>query len=71
LEFPGREIGEKAFCVFNHGILTRVGFVKDPDENNEFIANLDLVPRIPETYYLLRQFFPTFQAEQVKVLESA
>jgi DNA polymerase-3 subunit epsilon len=71
LEFSGREKGEKAFCVFNHGILTRIGFVSEPDENFDFIAVLELVPRIPETYYLLRQYFPTFQADQIKVLESA
>ncbi|MFT5773037.1 MAG: DNA polymerase-3 subunit epsilon, partial [Algoriphagus sp.] len=69
-ELPGREEGEKAFCVFNHGVLTRIGFVNEPDENLDFIANLELVPRIPETYYLLRQFFPTFQSSQIKVLES-
>lgn len=70
LEFPGREIGEKAFCVFDHGILTRIGFVNEPDENLDFISSLELVPRIPETYYLLRQFFPSFQPAQIKVLES-
>jgi len=44
LEFSGREKGEKAFCVFNHGILTRIGFVNEPDENFDFIAVLELVP---------------------------
>jgi DNA polymerase-3 subunit epsilon len=70
LELSGREEGEKAYCVFNHGILTRIGFVNEPDENLDFIAKLELVPRIPETYYLLRQFFPTFQSTQIKVFES-
>ncbi len=71
LEFEGRSESEKAFCVFDHGILTRIGFVSEPDEELSFIEKLDLVPRIPETYYLLRQFFPSFQANQIKVLESA
>lgn len=70
LEFSGREKGEKAFCVFNHGILTRIGFVIEPDENLDFIDHLELVPRIPETYYLLRQFFPTFNSSQIRVLET-
>ena len=70
LEFPGREMTEKAFCVFNHGILTHIGFVAQAAEELDIVSKLELTPRIPETYYLLRQFFPTFQPAQISVLES-
>ncbi|MDG1278468.1 MAG: exonuclease domain-containing protein [Algoriphagus sp.] len=70
LEFEGREKSEKAYCVFDRGVLTKFGFIKDLDEKGDLISRLESVPRIPETYYILRQFFPKFQADQIRILES-
>ncbi|WP_075350990.1 exonuclease domain-containing protein [Algoriphagus marinus] len=70
LEFECREESEKAYCVFDRGILTRFGFVKDLDEKEDLISRLESVPKIPETYYILRQFFPKFHADQIQILET-
>jgi DNA polymerase-3 subunit epsilon len=70
LEFEGREKSEKAYCVFDRGVLTKFGFIKDLNEKEDLISRLESVPRIPETYYILRQFFPKFQADQIRILES-
>lgn len=66
ITLSGRKEGEKAACLFQGGILARYGFFE-----SETIApeDLEMVPQIPETYYLLRQFIHRIPEEQIQVLE--
>ncbi|TDQ19351.1 DNA polymerase-3 subunit epsilon [Algoriphagus boseongensis] len=66
LTLPGRNSGEKALCQFEGGMLSRFGFVKEEEESLE---SLEVVPRIPETFYVLRQFLPTLDLETIKILD--
>ncbi len=68
LELAGREADEAAYCVFDRGILVKYGFVKKSESREDLLPKLEGVPRIPETYYILRQFFPQFQPDQIQVL---
>lgn len=68
LTLPGREDGEKAFCYFEAGMLSRYSFLKreefpDPDE-------LETVPKVPETFYILRQFIHQISPDQIRVFAS-
>jgi len=67
ITLPGRKPEEKAACVFERGILSRYGFVEKEEPEP---SDLELVSPIPETFYLLRQYFHRFSPEQVKVLET-
>lgn len=62
IEFPGREEEEKAICIFEAGMLTEYGFVKNDDEP------LERVRPYPETSYLLKQFFHQIDPEQIQVI---
>ena len=66
ITLPGRKEGEKAACLFRGGILAKYGFLE-----KEQIASgdLEMVPLIPETYYLLRQFIHRIPEDQIQVLE--
>ncbi|MCU0400565.1 MAG: exonuclease domain-containing protein [Algoriphagus sp.] len=66
ITLPGRKEGEKAACLFQGGILAKYGFLE-----KEFIVSedLEMVPLIPETYYLLRQFIHRIPEDQIQVLE--
>lgn len=66
ITLPGRKPEEKAGCVFEGGILSRYGFVEKEEVDP---SDLELVSPIPETFYLLRQYFHRFSPEQVRVLE--
>ena len=66
LTLPGREKGEKALCQFEGGMLVKFGFVKDEEENPE---SLEVVPKIPETFYILRQFLPTLDLASIQIVE--
>ncbi len=68
LSLPGREEGENAYCYFESGILSRYAYLKlgdfpDPEA-------LEVVPRIPETFYVLRQFIHLLKPEQIRVFSS-
>lgn len=67
ITMPGRKPEEKAVCLFEGGILCRYGFVEKEEVE---LSELELVTPIPETFFLLRQFFHRFSPDQVKVLES-
>ena len=69
LELGGRVEGEKAFCVFDRGILTKFGFVKKEEDPANLISSLESVQKVPETYYILRQYFTQFNAEDIQLLE--
>ncbi|HSF53578.1 MAG TPA: exonuclease domain-containing protein [Algoriphagus sp.] len=68
LTLPGREEGEKAYCFFEGGMLSRYSFLKIEDfpDPNE----LEVVPRVPETFYILRQFIHQIKPEQIRVFAS-
>lgn len=66
ITMPGRSPEEKAACVFQGGILCRYGFVEKEEVE---LSDLEPVTPIPETFYLLRQYFHRFSPDQVKVLE--
>lgn len=68
ITLPGRKEGEKAACLFQGGILARYGFLEKEKVESE---DLEMVPQIPETYYLLRQFIHRIPEEQIQVLESS
>ncbi len=68
LTLPGREEGEKAFCYFEGGMLSRYSYLSsegfpDPEE-------LEVVPKVPETFYILRQFIHQLLPEQIRVFAS-
>lgn len=68
LTLPGREVGEKAYCYFEGGMLSRYSFLKMeefPDPNE-----LEVVPRVPETFYILRQFIHQIEPNQIRVFAS-
>jgi DNA polymerase III subunit epsilon len=68
LTLPGRKPGERAICQFEGGILSKYGFIEQEEENLE---SLEVVPRIPETFYILRQFLPSLDPDSIEVMESS
>ena len=66
ITLPGRNEKEKAVCLFKEGILAKYGFLEK--EKTE-LGDLELVPLIPETYYLLRQFIHRIPEDQIQVME--
>lgn len=68
LTLPGREEGENAFCYFEGGILSRYSFLNSvdfPDPND-----LEVVPKVPETFYILRQFIHQLEPSQFRVFST-
>ncbi|EAZ82552.1 exonuclease domain-containing protein [Algoriphagus machipongonensis] len=71
LTIPGKSEEEYAACVFDRGILSKYGFYSDASlSETEILGKLEPVPSVPETFYILKQFIPTFKPEQIKVLDS-
>jgi DNA polymerase-3 subunit epsilon len=68
LTLPGRAEGEKAFCYFEGGMLSRYSYLKAEDFPNP--EELEVVPRVPETFYILRQFIHQLDPEQIRVFSS-
>jgi len=66
ITLPGRKEGEKAACLFQGGILAKYGFLEKDSIVSE---DLEMVPLVPETYYLLRQFIHRIPEDQIQVLE--
>ncbi|GAB3224395.1 GIY-YIG nuclease family protein [Algoriphagus aestuariicola] len=65
LSLPGRVEGEKAFCYFEAGMLSRYSYLKMDDFPNP--DDLEVVPKVPETFYVLRQFIHQLEPEQIRV----
>ena len=65
LTLPGRREGEKTLCHFEGGMLSRYGFVSE----NETPESLTVVPKIPETFYVLRHYLPILDPNSIQVLE--
>jgi len=70
LKLPGREPNEIAACVFERGILKSYGYLNENSQLENMLENLTSVPSVPETYYILKQFLPRLNAEQIQVLDS-
>ena len=70
ITLSGKDETEVAVCLFERGILSRYGFF--PKEENEKITSemLEVVPQVPETFYILRQFIHLIDPAQIRVLEA-
>jgi len=67
--FRSRKKEKRPFVYLSMGYWTRIGFLWRTDETSISIAVLELVQN-PETYYFLREYFPTFQGWSIKVIGS-
>lgn len=65
VQLEGRTEAEGLQLIFDRGILTRYGFF---DREESGAPEFTPVPKIPETFYILRQFIHTLKAEQIEVL---
>ncbi len=68
LSLPGREPEEMAFCYFEAGMLSRYAFL--PGEDWPDPEQLEVVPKVPETFYILRQYIHQLTAEQIRVFST-
>jgi DNA polymerase-3 subunit epsilon len=68
LALPGREGEERAFCYFEDGILSRYSYLKSADFPDP--RDLEVVPKVPETFYVLRQFILRIQPTDIRVFSS-
>ncbi len=71
IQLPGRDQEENAWCLFERGILSKYGFFNQSLEEVEIHEKLQIVPKVPETYYILRQFIHQLNPGQIRVLEKA
>ncbi|SDA52688.1 DNA polymerase-3 subunit epsilon [Algoriphagus alkaliphilus] len=65
LNLPGREEGENAYCYFEGGMLSRYSYLKSPDFPDP--NDLETVPKVPETFYILRQYIHQIDAAKIRV----
>lgn len=65
LNLPGRETGENAYCYFEGGMLSRYAFLKTQDFPDPI--DLEAVTKVPETFYILRQFIHQIELSQIQV----
>ncbi|RIW14379.1 DNA polymerase III subunit epsilon [Algoriphagus lacus] len=65
LALPGRETEEKAYCYFEAGMFSRYAFLKEEEWPEP--EKLEPVIKVPETFYLLRQFIHQLEANQIRV----
>ena len=68
LNLPGREEGEKLFCFFEGGMLSRYAYLKSDDFPDP--QDLEVVLKIPETFYILRQYIHQIPADQLRVFST-
>ncbi|MEN2283896.1 exonuclease domain-containing protein [Algoriphagus sp. SE2] len=66
----GKEPNEITACVFERGILKSYGFFEENAKVETILENLNPVPSIPETYYILKKFIPHLKPDQIRVLDS-
>lgn len=67
---PGKEPNEISACVFERGILRSYGFFEENAKVETILENMNPVPSVPETYYILKQFIPFLKPNQIRVLDS-
>ena len=65
LNLPGRETGENAYCYFEGGMLSRYSYLKSADFPEP--DQLEVVPKVPETFYILRQYIHQIDLERTRV----
>ncbi len=70
LTLPGKGPNDIAACVFERGILKSYGFFEENVGTESILQNQNPVPRVPETYYILKQFIPLLKPNQIQVLDS-
>lgn len=70
LTLSGREPNEIVACVFERGILRSYGYFEENSKIESILENLNSVPSVPETYYILKQFLPLLSPNQILVLDS-
>ncbi|GAA0881395.1 exonuclease domain-containing protein [Algoriphagus jejuensis] len=68
LSLPGRAEGENAFCYFEGGMLSRYAYLKCEDFPDP--GKLEVVPRVPETFYILRQYIHQLEMDQIRVFST-
>lgn len=66
----GKDESEVAVCLFERGILSRYGFFPKEEKETITIEMLEIVPQVPETFYILRQYIHLFEPDQIRVLET-
>lgn len=71
VELEGRIKGEKLHLVFDRGILNKYVFRDSEAVGDLAKEDFVLVPQIPETFYILRQFIHTFQSDQLQVVATS
>jgi DNA polymerase III subunit epsilon len=69
VNLPGREEGEKAYCYFEGGMLSRYSYLKSAEFPDP--ETLEVVPKVPETSYILRQFIHQIDAAQIRVFSTS
>lgn len=70
VRLKGRNEHEIAACVFDRGVLKSYGYFSSSTQVDELIGQLEPVPSVPETFYILKQFLPSLAPEQIQVLDS-
>lgn len=68
VKFKGRSDQEIAACVFDRGVLKSYGYFNEMTELESLLEQLEPVPTVPETFYILKQFLPSLAPEQIQVL---
>jgi DNA polymerase III subunit epsilon len=68
LNLPGREEGEKAFCYFESGMLSRYAYLKCDDFPEP--EELEIVPKVAETFYILRQYIHQLDPGNIRVVST-
>jgi len=69
IELEAPEDFESVECVFENGILSKYIFRRE-EKPEDTGFEWTVVPRIPETFYILRRFIHTLRPESIKVLAS-
>lgn len=68
LKLPGREDGETLFCFFEGGMLSRYAYLKSDEYPDP--QDLEVVVKIPETFYILRQYIHQIPMDQIRVFST-
>jgi DNA polymerase-3 subunit epsilon len=68
LKLPGREEGETVFCFFEGGMLSRYAYRKSDEYPDP--QDLEVVVKIPETFYILRQYIHQIPVDQIRVFST-
>ena len=70
IKLDGRNPHESAYCLFESGMLSRFAYLQHDKLTDDIPSQLEPVIRVPETYYLLRQFIHQLDPEQVQLLDT-